>query len=67
MLPAFLFRYVRYSTETLSVYFEQAVENSRRPIESWSLGLAGGPQNSETLYRWSRRLPDPVTAMASGW
>ena len=56
VLPAFLFGYVRYTTRTLSVYLEQAAENSLPPIESWRQDLADGPENSETLYRWFSRL-----------
>jgi hypothetical protein len=56
VLPAFLFAYMRYTTRTLSVYVEQAANNSLSPIETWNQGLADGPQNSETLYRWLRRL-----------
>jgi hypothetical protein len=56
VLPAFLFAYMRYTTATLTVYVEQAATNSLPPIETWNQGLADGPQNSETLYRWLRRL-----------
>lgn len=56
VLPAFLFAYMRYTTRTLAVYVEQAANNSRSPIETWRQGLADGPQNPETLYRWLRRL-----------
>jgi hypothetical protein len=47
---------MRYTTRTLLVYVEQAANNSLSPIETWNQGLADGPQNSETLYRWLRRL-----------
>jgi hypothetical protein len=56
VLPAFLFAYMRYTTATLSIYVEQAANNSLSPIETWNQGLADGPENSETLYRWLRRL-----------
>lgn len=56
VLPAFLFAYMRYTTRTLAVYVEQAAINSLPPIETWNQGLADGPQNPETLYRWLRRL-----------
>lgn len=47
---------MRYTTGTLAVYVEQAANNSLPPIETWNQGLADGPQNPETLYRWLRRL-----------
>lgn len=56
VLPAFLFAYMRYTTRTLADYVEQAAINSLPPIETWNQGLADGPQNPETLYRWLRRL-----------
>jgi hypothetical protein len=59
VLPAFLFAYMRYTTATLTVYVEQAAHPAfagLSPIETWNQGLADGPENSETLYRWLRRL-----------
>lgn len=56
VLPAFLFAYMRYTTRTLTVYVEQAAHTSLSPIETWNQGLADGPENPETLYRWLRRL-----------
>jgi hypothetical protein len=63
VLPAFLFAYMRYTTRTLAVYVEQAANNSLSPIETWNQGLADGPQNSETLYRWLRRLRPRLAAL----
>jgi hypothetical protein len=63
VLPACLFAYVRYTTRTLSVYVEQAAENSLPPIETWRQGLTAGPQNPETLYCWLRRLRQRLAAL----
>jgi len=63
VLPAFLFAYMRYTTRTLAGYVEQAANNSLPPIETWNQGLADGPENSETLYRWLRRLRPRLAAL----
>lgn len=63
VLPAFLFAYMRYTTATLTIYVEQAANNSLSPIETWKQDLADGPENPETLYRWLRRLRPRLAAL----
>lgn len=54
VLPACLFRRVRYGSETLTPYLENT--QTTLPITIWQQNLSDGPEDVSTLYRWLRRL-----------
>ena len=56
VLPSFLLGRVHYAGSTLTPYLERAVTQKLSAIQVWQRGLADGPRDSKTLYRWLKRL-----------
>lgn len=56
VIPSFLLGRVHYASPTLTSYLKLAVTQNLSAIQVWQRGLADGPRDSKTLYRWLKRL-----------